>query len=160
MNDNVVFAKREDVGVILRFIRELAEYEKMADEVVATDESLERWLFEEKAAEVLFAVDEAGEKVGFALFFHSFSTFLGRPGIFLEDLYVAPEHRGKGYGKALLSELARIALDRGYGRLEWNCLDWNEPSIAFYTSLGAAPMDIWTTYRVIGETLEELANGS
>ena len=113
------------------------------------------WLFEKKKAEVLFAVKD-GEEIGFALFFHNFSTFLGRAGIYLEDLYVKPEYRGNGYGKALLQELARIALERGCGRLEWWCLDWNQPSIDFYLAMGAEPMKDWTVYRVAGEALEKL----
>lgn len=150
------FADREDVEVILEFIKALAEYEKMEDEVVATPELLEEWIFDKQKAEVIFAVAN-GEEVGFALFFHNFSTFLGRAGIHLEDLFVKPEHRGKGYGKALLIKLSQITVERGCGRLEWECLDWNEPSIAFYKSLGAVPMDGWTTYRLTGETLENLS---
>ncbi len=153
------FATPDDTRIILNFIVELAEYEKMADEVVATEELLNEWIFEKKKAEVLFAL-ENGKEVGFALFFHNFSTFLGRAGIYLEDLFVKPEFRGKGYGKGLLSELARIAVERGCGRLEWACLDWNKPSIDFYLSLGATKMDIWTTYRLTGETLENLAKNS
>ena len=149
-------AGREDVALILEFIRELADYEKMLDEVVATPELLEKWIFDERKAEVIFAL-EGGKEVGFALFFHNFSTFLGRAGIYLEDLYVRPEYRGKGYGKALLKELARIAVERGCGRLEWWCLDWNQPSIDFYLSLGAEPMKDWTVYRIAGETLKTLA---
>ena len=149
------FAEKEDVSKILYFIRELASYEHMLDEVVATEELLEEWLFEKKKAEVLFAVKD-GEEIGFALFFHNFSTFLGRAGIYLEDLYVKPEYRGNGYGKALLQELARIALERGCGRLEWWCLDWNQPSIDFYLAMGAEPMKDWTVYRVAGEALEKL----
>ena len=150
------FAEKEDVSKILYFIRELASYEHMLDEVVATEELLEEWLFEKEKAEVLFAVKD-GEEIGFALFFHNFSTFLGRAGIYLEDLYVQPEYRGNGYGKALLQELARIALERGCGRLEWWCLDWNRPSIDFYLSLGAEPMSDWTVYRIAGDTLTLLA---
>ena len=141
---------------ILTFIRELADYEGMLDEVVADEATLEEWLFDRRAAEVVFALEE-GREVGFALFFHNFSTFLGRSGVYLEDLYVRPEHRGKGYGKALLKRLARIALERGCGRLEWWCLDWNRPSIDFYLSMGAEPMSDWTVYRVAGEALAELA---
>ena len=150
-----VFAKREDTAEILYFIRQLAEYEHMADEVVATPELLEHWIFDEKKAEVLFAVED-GRKVGFALFFHNFSTFLGRAGVYLEDLFVLPEYRGRGYGKALLKELACIAVERGCGRLEWWCLDWNKPSIDFYRAMGAEPMSDWTTYRITGETLRRL----
>lgn len=150
------FAKRSDIPLILNFIRGLAEYEKMSDEVVADEKTLEEWIFDKQKAEVIFALE--GEKaVGFALFFHNFSTFLGRAGIYLEDLFVLPEYRGKGYGKALLKKLAAIAVERGCGRLEWCCLDWNKPSIDFYLSLGAKPLSDWTTYRVTGKTLSELA---
>ena len=153
-------AEEKDVSLILYFIRELAEYEKMLDEVVATEELLHEWIFEKKKAEMIFAVLD-GEEVGFALFFHNFSTFLGRAGVYLEDLYILPEHRGRGYGKALLSELARIALERGCGRLEWSCLDWNQPSIDFYTKrMHAVPMDKWTVYRLTGETLKKAAGVS
>lgn len=149
-------AERRDVPLILRYIRELARYEKLEEEVVATEEILEEWLFDKEKAEVIFAVVD-GKEVGFALFFHNFSTFLGRAGIYLEDLYVEPAHRGQGIGTALLSELARIAVARGCGRLEWWCLDWNTPSIEFYRSLGAEAMDDWTVYRISGETLGKLA---
>lgn len=152
------FANEEDVGLILRFIKELADYEGMLDEVVATEELLRQWIFEKGKAEALFVLLD-GREVGFALFFHNFSTFLGRAGIYLEDLYVMPEHRGKGCGKALLKELARIACDRGCGRLEWWCLDWNKPSIDFYLSMGAEPMADWTVYRVAGNGLQTLAEG-
>lgn len=158
MNAEVTFryARRTDVPLILRFIKELADYEKMLDEVVADEKTLEEWIFHRQKAEVIFAL--AGEKeVGFALFFHNFSTFLGRAGIYLEDLYVQPEYRGQGYGKALLKKLAAIAVERGCGRLEWWCLDWNKPSIDFYLSLGAEPMSDWTVYRIAGDTLQKLA---
>ena len=148
--------ERRDVPLILRYIRELARYEKLEEEVVATEEILEEWLFDKEKAEVIFAVVE-GKEVGFALFFHNFSTFLGRAGIYLEDLYVEPAHRGQGIGTALLRELARIAVARGCGRLEWWCLDWNTPSIEFYRSLGAEAMEDWTVYRISGETLGKLA---
>lgn len=149
-------AQRNDVGLILQFIRELADYEKMLSEVVADEATLEEWIFDKQKAEVIFALE--GEKeVGFALYFHNFSTFLGRAGIYLEDLYVKSEYRGKGYGKAILKKLASIAVERGCGRLEWWCLDWNKPSIDFYRSLGAEPMDDWTVYRIAGETLTNLA---
>ena len=151
------FAKEEDCALILGFIRALAAYEKMSDQVVATEELLREWIFEKQKAEVLFVCDE-GREVGFALFFHNFSTFLGRAGIYLEDLFVLPAYRGKGYGKALLKKLAQITAERGCGRLEWSCLDWNTPSIAFYLSLGAVQMEDWTTYRLTGATLEALAN--
>ena len=150
------YAKRGDTALILSFIRKLAEYEKMQDEVVADEKTLEEWLFDRQKAEVIFALEE-GREVGFALFFHNFSTFLGRAGIYLEDLYVLQEHRGKGYGKALLKKLASIAVERGCGRLEWCCLDWNRPSIDFYLSLGAKPLSDWTIYRVTGDTLLNLA---
>lgn len=151
------FATAEDTGTILDFIKRLAAYEKMEDEVVATEELLREWIFDKGKAEVLFALNEQGSPVGFALFFHNFSTFLGRAGIFLEDLFVLPEERGKGYGKGLLRQLARITVERGCGRLEWNCLDWNEPSIGFYLGLCAAQMDEWTTYRLTGDALHRLA---
>lgn len=150
------FATEEDTSLILFFIKELAAYEKMANEVVATEELLHHWIFEQKKAEVIFALED-GKEVGFALFFHNFSTFLGRAGIYLEDLYVRPEFRGRGYGKGLICKLARIAVERGCGRLEWWCLDWNQPSIDFYLSLGAEPMRDWTVYRIAGETLNHLA---
>ena len=149
-------AERKDTALILQFIRELADYEKMLDEVVADAVTLEEWIFDKQKAEVIFALE--GEKeIGFALYFHNFSTFLGRAGIYLEDLYVKPEYRGKGYGKAILKKLASIAVERGCGRLEWWCLDWNKSSIDFYLSLGAEPMSEWTIYRIAGETLTNLA---
>lgn len=145
-----------DVSTILSFIKALAEYENMSDQVVATEELLKEWLFEKKKAEVLLAM-EGDTAVGIALYFYNFSTFLGRAGIYLEDLFVKEEYRGKGYGKALLKELARIAVSQGCGRLEWCCLDWNQPSIDFYLSLGARSMDDWKQYRVTGDTLKALA---
>lgn len=146
-----------DEELILYFIRALADYEHMSDQVVATPALLREWIFEKRKAEVIFAVSD-GKEVGFALFFHNFSTFLGRAGLYLEDLFVLPEERGHGYGKALLKELARIAVKRGCGRLEWWCLDWNKPSIDFYTKgMHAVPMDEWTVYRLTGQTLEEAA---
>ena len=150
------FAAPGDEHVILGLIRELAEYEHALDEVIATPELLAEWLFERKTCECLILSTE-GEDAGMALFFHNFSTWLGRGGIYLEDLYVKPEHRGKGFGTALLGKLAQIALERGCGRLEWACLDWNTPSIEFYKSLGAQPMDEWTVYRLTGDTLEAMA---
>lgn len=150
-------ATQEDVPLILKFIRELAAYEKLADEVVATEEILIDQLFHKEKAEVLFAIVD-NKEVGFALFFHNFSTFLGRSGLYLEDLYVDPTHRGHGYGKALLKRLAQIAVERGCGRMEWICLDWNQSSIDFYRSLGAEPMEDWTIYRVTGDTLTTLAH--
>ena len=150
-------AEIDDVPVILSFIRELAVYEKLLHEVVATEDSLRENLFgDNKYAEVLLGIYD-GEPVGFALYFHNYSTFLGRPGIHLEDLYVKPAIRGNGIGRALLAYLARIAVERGCGRLEWNVLDWNEPAIRFYKSIGALAMDGWTTHRLTGEALEQLA---
>ena len=149
-------AEEKDAALILRFIRELAAYEKLSDQVVATEPLLREWIFEKKKAEVLFPL-ENGVEVGFALFFHNFSTFLGRAGLYLEDLYLSPEYRGKGYGKATLQKLAQIAVERGCGRLEWSCLDWNQPSIDFYLSLGAVPMEEWTVYRLTGDTLTQMA---
>ena len=160
MNErNFRFATERDAALILDFIKALAEYEKMSDQVVATEEILREWIFEKKKAEVIFALEDDKE-VGFALFFHNFSTFLGRAGIYLEDLFVKPEYRGRGHGKALIRELARITVERGCGRLEWCCLDWNKPSIDFYLSLGAIPMDEWTVYRLTGEKLESFAEGN
>lgn len=150
------FAEERDCPLILQFIKGLAKYEKMEDQVIATEALLREWIFEKNKAEVLFAC-ESGREVGFALFFHNFSTFLGRAGIYLEDLFVLSEYRGKGYGKVLLKHLAKLTVERGCGRLEWACLDWNRPSIDFYLSLGAVPMDEWTTYRVTGETLKKLS---
>ena len=150
------YAEEKDVSLILQFIKDLAEYEHMLDEVVATEELLTEWIFQKEKAEVIFVLED-GKEVGFALFFHNFSTFLGRAGIYLEDLYVKPEYRHKGYGKGLLKKLAQIAVERGCGRLEWWCLDWNQPSIDFYLSLGAEPMEDWTVYRIAGDTLQKLA---
>lgn len=150
------FATPKDTSLILRFIKELADYEKLLDEVVATEEIIMESLFTRKAAEVIIA-EHKGEPIGFALFFHNFSTFLGKPGIYLEDLYIRPEMRGKGYGKTLLSFLAQLALKRNCGRFEWWCIDWNKSSIDFYKSIGAEPMDEWTVYRVHGNKLNDLA---
>lgn len=146
------FAERKDCALILDFIKKLADYEKMSDEVVANESLLEEWIFDKKKAEVIFAVVD-GKEVGFALFFHNFSTFLGRAGIYLEDLFVLEEYRGNGYGKALLKKLAQITRERGCGRLEWCCLDWNTPSVDFYLALGAERMNDWTTFRLSGDTL-------
>jgi GNAT superfamily N-acetyltransferase len=149
-----------DVPVILSFIKELAEYERMSDEVVATEELLRKALFGERAmAEVVIAYRDE-RAVGFALFFHNFSTFLGRPGIYLEDLYVQPHARGLGVGRALLSHLARLAKERDCGRLEWAVLDWNEPAIKFYQNLGAVPMSEWTVFRATGDALDRLAQAT
>lgn len=158
MSTRIVEAKEQDVPDILRFIRELARYEKLEHEVEATEEALNVHLFGPRpAAEVVF-VEEDGERSGFALFFHDFSTFLAKPGIYLEDLYIRPEKRGRGLGTALLAHLARLALERGCGRLEWWVLDWNEEAIGFYRSLGAEPMTDWTVQRVSGEALAALAS--
>lgn len=154
---NIRFATERDVSKIMFFIKELAEYEKMSDEVVATEEMLRREIFENKNAEVIFALDDNENEVGFALFFTTFSTFLGRAGIHLEDLYVLPEARGNGHGKALLKYLARLCVKRGCGRLEWTCLNWNTPSLDFYRALGAETMDEWTSLRVSGDALTKLA---
>lgn len=151
------FAEEKDVGLILSFIKELAEYEDLLDKVVATETILYDSLFKRKAAEVIIG-EYNNEPVGFALFFHNFSTFLGQAGIYLEDLYIKPHMRGKGLGKILLSYLAKLAEERDCGRLEWWCLDWNEPSIKFYKSLGAEAMDEWTVYRVNGDNLNQLAH--
>ncbi len=154
------FAAAEDTPLILSFVRELAEYEKLSHEVVATEEALRDSLFGERPfAEVLLTFVE-DEPAGFALFFHNFSTFLGKPGIYLEDLYVRPEHRGTGAGRALLSYLARLAVERGCGRLEWWVLDWNEPAVGFYKRIGALAMDDWTVYRLTGDALKRLAGGA
>lgn len=155
-NFSIRHAEEHEVGDILDFILELAAYEDLAGEVVATEEMLHEWIFARGNAEVIFALED-DKKIGFALYFHNFSTFLGRSGLYLEDLYIRSEYRGKGYGKALLSTLARTAVERGYGRMEWSCLDRNEPSIAFYRALGAVPMDEWTVYRLEGKTLEDVA---
>ncbi|MEJ2580693.1 MAG: GNAT family N-acetyltransferase [Acidobacteriota bacterium] len=150
-------ATSDDVGLILDFIRQLAEYEKMSDEVVADEALLRQTLFgDRQIAEVVIASYD-GEPAGFALFFHNFSTFLGRPGIYLEDLFVIPRLRGRGIGRVLLSHLAKLAIERGCGRLEWWVLDWNEPAIRFYERLGAQEMDEWTVFRVTGDALEKLS---
>ena len=151
-------ATEKDIPLILTFIKELAEYERLSEQCVATEALLHETLFgEKKFAEVLIAYYH-DEPAGFELFFHNFSTFLARPGIYLEDLFVFPKFRGKGIGKALLVYLARIAKERNCGRFEWAVLDWNEPSIAFYKKLGAIPLDDWTTFRVAGKALDALAN--
>lgn len=150
------FAEEEDTALILSFIKGLAEYEKLSHEVVATEDILRESLFKQKAAEVIIG-EYNGEPVGFALFFHNYSTFLGQLGLYLEDLFIVPEMRGKGFGKTMLSFLAKIAVDRNCGRFEWWCLDWNEPSIKFYKSIGAVPMEEWITFRATGRELEDLA---
>ena len=148
-------AKREDIPLILTFIKKLAEYEKRLNEVVATQKDLEKWIFDKKIAEVIFALED-GKEIGFALFFLSFSTYLGNVNLHLEDLFIDPEYRRKGYGKALLKKLAKIVVDRGYGRFEWTCLSWNESSIKFYLSLGAKQMD-WNVFHLTGDALKKLA---
>ena len=152
------FGERNDCALILRFIRELAVFERLEHEVVATEELLSEWLFDKHAAEVLFAVVD-GREVGIALFFSNFSTFLGRAGMYLEDIYVQPEFRGRGIGTTILRKLAHIAVERGYGRFEWSCLDWNTPAIELYRSFNADPMSDWTTYRLSGDALRIFADG-
>ena len=162
MSDTITIrpASRDDVPLVLEFIRDLARYERLEQEVAASEAQLREALFgERRYAEVVFACS-GGEPVGFALFFHNFSTFKGRPGIYLEDLFVRPQARGRGIGKQLLAHLARIAVERDCARLEWAVLDWNEPSIGFYRSLGAKPMDEWTTFRLTGEPLALLAGSA
>ena len=149
-------AKPNEAGLVLEFINKLAVYEKCADEVVADEASLYHSLFVEKFAEVVFA-EENGVVIGFALFFHNFSTFVGRKGLYLEDLFIIPEKRGLGYGKALLKHLAKIAVERHCGRMEWICLDWNKPALKVYRSIGAIPMDEWTVQRLDEETLQKFA---
>lgn len=150
-------ARAEDCGLILAFIRELAEYEKLSHEVVATEEVLRETLFGEHPCGEVVIGEFQGKAVGYALFFHNFSTFTGRPGIYLEDIYVKPELRGRGYGKCLLTYVARLAVERKCTRMEWSVLDWNEPSIQFYRSLGAVAMDEWTVQRLDGSSLDEVA---
>ncbi|SFC23273.1 L-amino acid N-acyltransferase YncA [Alkalibacterium subtropicum] len=151
------FAEEKDIDLILEMIRELAVYEKMLDEVVATEARLREYVFEKKMVEVIIG-EYQDEPVAFALFFPNFSTFLGKPGLYLEDLYIKPEMRGKGFGRKIFTFLANLTRERGYGRLEWVCLDWNEPSICFYKKMGAVPMEDWTTYRMQGTALENLAD--
>ena len=148
-------ATETDAALILEFIKGIATYENMLDEVINTEEIIKEVVFGQGHAEVIFALD-GDKEVGFALFFHNYSTFVGRAGIHLEDLFVWPEYRGKGYGKALFCEVARIAKERNCGRMEWTCLNWNTPSINFYLSMGAVPMDEWTTYRLTAEKIDEL----
>jgi GNAT superfamily N-acetyltransferase len=149
-------AVEADVPLIARLIRALAEYEHLFDHVKVTEKDLARCLFETRIAEALIAEYE-GEAAGYALFFHTFSTFVGKPGLYIEDLFVLPAFRGRGLGRALVKEVAKISVERGYGRLEWSCLDWNEPSIRFYKSLGARPLEEWTMYRVAGDDVRKLA---
>lgn len=155
---NILFrqAERKDVDLIFEFVVALATYENLENELTVTPELLEDWIFDKDRAEVIFAVED-GKEVGFAFYFYNFSTVLGRPGLYLEDLFVLPEYRGHGHGKALLKKLAKTAVEKNCGRFEWVCLDWNKSSIDFYLSLGAKPLDEWTTYRVTGDNLLELA---
>lgn len=153
-------ATRADVALIFAFIRELAEYEKLSHEMVATEEQIGATLFGERPVSEVVIASLDGAPVGFALFFANYSTFLGRPGLYLEDLFVRPEARGFGVGRELLEYLARLTVERGWGRLEWRVLDWNEPSIAFYKKLGAEPLEDWTVFRVTGTALRKLAGGS
>lgn len=155
-NFNIRPAQPGEAGLVLDFIKRLAEYEKCSDEVVADEATLNHSLFVEHSAEVVFA-EEEGCVVGFALFFHNFSTFVGRKGLYLEDLFVLPEKRGKGYGKALLRYLAQLAVQRHCGRMEWICLDWNKPALAVYRSIGAIPMDEWTVQRLDETNLKKFA---
>jgi GNAT superfamily N-acetyltransferase len=149
-------AKETEAGMILEFIKKLAAYEKCSDEVVADEATIYNSIFVEKAAEVVFA-EEDGIVIGFALFFHNFSTFVGRKGLYLEDLFIIPEKRGLGYGKAILKYLANIAVKRNCGRMEWICLDWNAPSLAFYRSIGAIPLDEWTVQRMHENVVKSFA---
>ena len=149
-------AKETEAGLILEFIKKLAEYEKCSDEVVADEATIYKSIFVENAAEVVFA-EEDGVVIGFALFFHNFSTFVGRKGLYLEDLFIIPEKRGLGYGKAILKYLANIAVERHCGRMEWICLDWNAPSLAFYRSIGAIPMDEWTVQQMHEDVVKSFA---
>ena len=149
-------AKAGDEGLVLEYIRGIAQYEKMLDEVVATEESIREWMVEKKMVEVIFAEAE-GDTVGFALYFQNFSTVVGRAGLYLEDIFVKPKYRKKGYGKAIFKKLAQIAVERGCQRFEWVCLDWNQPSIDFYRSMGAVPMDQWTIYRLSGDAIKKAA---
>ena len=149
-------AQPEETGLVLEFIKKLAAYEKCSDEVVADEATLYQSLFVEKSAEVVFA-EEDGVVIGFALFFHNFSTFVGRKGLYLEDLFIIPEKRGLGYGKAILKYLADIAVERNCGRMEWICLDWNTPSLAFYRSIGAFPLEEWTVQRMTEERVKAFA---
>ena len=149
-------AKRDDVSRIFFFIKKMAEYEKLEEEVKGDEKTLEEWIFDKKACEVLFLMAD-GKEVGFALFFQNFSTFMGRGGLYLEDIFILPEYRHRGYGRRTFHELAKIAQERGYGRMEWCCLDWNKNSIDFYLSLGAKKMDEWTNYRLTRDKIERLA---
>ena len=150
------YANHSDTKLILYFIKELAKYEKMLDDVVADEGLLKEWIFDKGVANVLFVLED-GKEVGFVLYFYNYSTFVGRAGIYVEDLYVLPKYRGKGYGKGLLQKLANIAVEKGCARMEWVCLDWNKPSIEFYLRIGAKPLSEWTTYRLDKKAIENLA---
>ena len=147
----------EDTPLILHFIKSIAEYEKMSDDVVATEETLRKSIFEDNRAKVLIA-EVHGKAIGFALYFFNFSTFVGKAGLYLEDIFIEPKYRGKGYGKEIFVVLAKIAKENSCERMEWVCLNWNEPSIKFYKSFGSIPMDEWTTYRLVGDKITDLAN--
>ncbi len=158
MDDLIIMeAKEKDLALIMSFIKELADYEHLSDQVIATEEILHKWLFVENKARVVIAYYEH-QPIGFALYFYNFSTFLGKDGIYLEDFYVRKEYRKKGFGKAILKTVAGLAIAQGCGRLEWSCLNWNKPSIDFYLSTGAIPMSDWTVYRLSGEALEKFAD--
>ena len=154
---NIRIAEEKDISLIFNFIKDLAEYEKLSDTVIANEETIFNSIFVKKSAEVVIA-EYDGTPVGFAVFFHNFSTFIGKPGLYLEDLFVKPEFRGKGFGKALLVYLAKLAVERDCGRFEWSVLNWNTPAIEFYKSLGAKPMDEWTVFRLSGLELNKLAD--
>ena len=151
-------AQPGDAGLVLYFIKKLAEYEKLLDQVETDEETLHQSLFVKKAANVLIA-EEDGTPIGYALYFYNFSTFMGRPGLYIEDVFILPEYRGKGYGTQIFRRLANIALEEGCARMEWICLDWNEPSLQFYRNMGAVPMDEWTVQRLSEETLRKVAEG-
>jgi GNAT superfamily N-acetyltransferase len=153
-------ARPDDLGTVLGLLRELADYEKLTHEVTFDDEEFGRYMFGERPMVDVLLAECAGESVGFALFYYDFSTFMGKPGIYLEDIFVRPEHRGHGHGKALVAGVAAEAIERGCARMKWSVLDWNEPAINFYRALGAEPMDEWTVWRISGEALEELASRS
>ena len=155
-NCTIRAARPDEAGLVLDFIKKIAEYEKCSAEVIADEATIRHSLFVEHSAEVVFA-EEDGTPVGFALFFHNFSTFVGRKGMYLEDLFILPEKRGLGYGKALLKYVAKLAVERGCGRMEWICLDWNEPALKVYRSIGARPMSEWTVQRLDETTLKQFA---
>ncbi|TYQ12750.1 UNVERIFIED_CONTAM: putative acetyltransferase [Acetivibrio alkalicellulosi] len=156
-NHSFRYAKEDDTKLVLMFLKELAKYENMEDKVVITEYTLRKWLFEENKVEVIFALKNS-EEIGFALFFYTYSSFSGKAGLFIEDLFVKPEYRNKGYGKALIKKLASIAMEKGCQKLDWLCLDWNKPSIDFYLSLGAQPLNDWTKYQITDEALKDLVD--